>query len=105
MRDRRRRGGTSHYGIGRTLIVLRDLLALPFIRRDPKKAEIAAALATAAIAALGALLYDRSPAAALALDIVALCSASVWWNIRRFNRAQSEGVYRVRRGNESPCSP
>lgn len=97
VRDRPRRHGTSHYGIGRTLVVLRDLLALRFLTRDPRSAEVRFALATAGAAALGAAAVDTSVAAAVTFDGVAFLFGLVWWNARRFNRVQTNGAYRVRR--------
>jgi hypothetical protein len=29
--------------------------------------------------------------------VLVIVAALVWWNLRRFNRAQREGVFRVRR--------
>jgi len=95
-RDRRRQHGASHYGIGRTIVVLRDLLALPFLIHDPRRAEVRAALSTAAAAGLGALLSDFSRAATVGLDVGAVLCGLVWWNLRRFNRTQREGAYRIR---------
>lgn len=95
-RDRHRQHGVSHYGIGRTLVVLRDLLALPFLVRNPRRAEVALALSTVAAAGLGAALLDVSRIATAALDVVAVLCGVVWWNVRRFNRTQSEGAYRLR---------
>jgi glycosyltransferase involved in cell wall biosynthesis len=95
--DRRREHGASHYGIGRTIVVLRDLLALPFLVSDPKQAEITFALLTAGAAGVGALALQWSPAATFVLDAAAVAAALVWWNVRRFNRAQTAGVYELRR--------
>jgi glycosyltransferase involved in cell wall biosynthesis len=94
--DRRREHGASHYGFSRTLIVLRDLLALRFIIDDPRAAQWRFALATAGAATLGAVLLDRSVAAAVAFDLLAVLCGLVWWNARRFNHAQEAGVYRLR---------
>jgi glycosyltransferase involved in cell wall biosynthesis len=93
--DRARQHGSSHYGISRTFVVLRDLCALPFLIRDPKRAEIHFGLATAGAAALGALLLDWTWQATLICDLAAVLLASIWWNVRRFNHAQSEGVYEL----------
>ncbi len=95
--DRRRQTGSSHYGIARTVLVLRDLLAMRFIMRDPRRAQVRFTLATAAAAGAGALFADVSRARMLACDLIALVFGLIWWNTRRFNRAQDEGVYRVRR--------
>lgn len=94
--DRRRQHGASHYGFSRTLIVIRDLLALRFIIDNPRAAETGFALATAASAALGALVMSWSTAAMIAFDTLAVVFGFIWWNARRFNRAQESGVYRLR---------
>ncbi len=96
--DRRRRHGTSHYGLSRTLIVLRDLLAIPFLLSYPQVFEALwkwfgiAGIFVAVIwggrgnffALTGALLFS-------------LLAYAIWWNLRRFNAAQRLGVYRLRR--------
>ena len=94
--DRRRQHGSSHYGIGRTIVVLRDLLALRFIIDNPRGAELQFALATAAAAAIAAAVMHRSVAAMVLLDGLAVVLGLIWWNTRRFNRAQEVGVYRLR---------
>jgi glycosyltransferase involved in cell wall biosynthesis len=97
--DRARQHGRSHYGISRTFVVLRDLCALPFLIRDPKRAEIHFGLATAGAAALGALLLDWSWRATIICDLTAVWLASIWWNVRRFNHAQSDDVYDLEEEN------
>jgi len=94
--DRRRQHGSSHYGLSRTFIVIRDLLALRFIIANPRAAEFGFALATAAAAALAAVAMEWSTAATVALDALAVLFGLIWWNARRFNRAQTAGVYRLR---------
>ena len=104
-RDRKREHGASHYGFSRTLVVLRDLIALRFLVRNPLAAQIYSSLATATVATAGAILWHRSIGAALPLDAGAALCGLVWWNARRFNRAQIDGVYVVRAdsGAESPA--
>ncbi|HXQ22813.1 MAG TPA: glycosyltransferase family 2 protein [Candidatus Acidoferrales bacterium] len=95
--DRRRQHGQSHYGISRTLIVMRDLLALRFIIANPRRAEALWAVVTLAVAAahlVGA--WNRSGWLMLATAVVAVLASMIWWNLRRFNRAQRDGVFRVR---------
>jgi glycosyltransferase involved in cell wall biosynthesis len=101
-RDRPRWHGASHYGIGRVLVVLRDLCALPFLIRDPRRAEIRFGLATAGAAALGAIVLSRSWHATVVLDAVAIVLGTIWWNVRRFNRAQIDGVYQLQ--EEAPAA-
>ena len=95
-RDRRRQHGSSHYGLGRTVVVLRDLLALRFIIDNPRGAEIQFAVATAASAAIAAAVMHRSVVAMALFDGLAVVLGAIWWNTRRFNRAQEAGVYRLR---------
>ncbi|HVN87320.1 MAG TPA: glycosyltransferase family 2 protein [Candidatus Binatia bacterium] len=101
--DRRREHGESHYGISRTIIVIRDLLAIRFAIAQPRFYE--PAFAALAIGALlpAALAAWRGSAWGAAIGVLAaIVSGLVWWNLHRFNRAQRLGVYRVRRefGNE-----
>lgn len=95
--DRRRQHGQSHYGINRTLVVLRDLLALRGIIADPKRSErVSMPLMGAAAAGAGLGLWHGLHLLTWPLCGVALLSYAIWWNVHRFNRAQREGVYRVR---------
>jgi glycosyltransferase involved in cell wall biosynthesis len=96
--DRRRQHGESHYGFSRTLVVLRDLLALRCVIANPRLSEPAAAAAVA-IAAVGCVyaLWRGGTGLALLAALIASLAAMVWWNLRRFNRAQRDGVFRVRR--------
>jgi glycosyltransferase involved in cell wall biosynthesis len=66
--DRPRTSGSSHYGLSRTLIVLRDLIGLPLVLRRPRAGHRAVrALSIAGLAAAagagrrGAIRSDRSP--------------------------------------------
>lgn len=95
--DRRRQFGRSHYGMGRTLIVLRDLLTVPFVGGASKGAKwLGALLVTGAVCAgLGATRLSYA-SLAVAPGLVGLLAASICWNLRRFQRAQRHGVYRVR---------
>lgn len=96
--DRRRQHGQSHYGISRTLVVIRDLLALRFIIANPRVAEpvwLGIGLAVAAVLAYG--LWSTTPllvGIAIPLELVTVL---IWRNLRRFNHAQRHGVFRVRR--------
>jgi len=96
--DRRRQHGQSHYGLSRTIIVLRDLLALRFIIARPRPAEPIAAGVAVAAAGLTAVAGLRGMALlAMILAVVAVMAALIAWNLRRFNRAQRDGVFRLRR--------
>jgi len=93
--DRRRQHGESHYGLGRTAVVLRDLLAIRFMIGRPRVYEpVFAALTMVAVTFVGAA--RGAAVASLASMLIAALAALVWWNLRRFNRAQREGVCRVR---------
>lgn len=96
--DRCRQHGQSHYGISRTLVVIRDLLALRFIIVNPRVAEpvwMGIGLAAAAVLAYG--LWSTSPWLVGITIPVELVTVLIWRNLRRFNHAQRHGVFRVRR--------
>jgi glycosyltransferase involved in cell wall biosynthesis len=96
--DRRRQHGESHYGLGRTVVVLRDLLAIRFMIARPRSYELVFAALTVATTVAAAVGAARGLVIApLAGALVAALAAPVWWNLRRFNRAQRTGVCRVRR--------
>ncbi|MBI4516650.1 MAG: glycosyltransferase family 2 protein [Deltaproteobacteria bacterium] len=95
--DRRRQHGESHYGISRTLIVARDVLAIRFMIANPSLfAPIFAGLTVLAGAAVLAALASGAVLAAMIALLTDAGAAMVWWNLHRFNRAQRDGVYRVR---------
>jgi glycosyltransferase involved in cell wall biosynthesis len=96
--DRCRQHGQSHYGFSRTLIVIRDLLALRFIIANPRVSEPAwAIVAFVAVAAVVYTLASGSAWLTLLALIIAVGALMIWWNLHRFNRAQRHGVYRIRR--------
>jgi glycosyltransferase involved in cell wall biosynthesis len=106
--DRARGSGRSHYGLSRTFVVLRDLLALPLLVRRPDRVVgralggARAALVAVVVAALvGALGWPagRTPALVTAAGAVVAAAAAgaIGYNVERWTRAQSEGVFRVRR--------
>jgi len=96
--DRRRQRGQSHYGISRTLLVVRDLLAVRFlIARRRRSAPVSAAVAAGATLACLYGLRHGQPWRALVAACMAGVAALIWWNLQRFNRAQRDGVFRVRR--------
>jgi glycosyltransferase involved in cell wall biosynthesis len=101
--DRRREHGESHYGISRTIIVIRDLLAIPFAIANPRVFEPTFATLTLVAALLTVFTCLRGTVwATSGSALVAVVAGLVFWNLRRFNLAQHAGVYRVRRefGND-----
>jgi glycosyltransferase involved in cell wall biosynthesis len=95
--ERRRQGGTSHYGIGRILAVLRDLVAVRLLIRDPDRSGgtwALAGLTAAAVTFLG--VYARYLLLTAFAAGTTLIAATTWWNLRRFNRIRQHGAYRIR---------
>jgi len=101
VQDRPRGSGRSHYGLGRVLVVFRDLLALPLlVRRPPPGQVMARGIAAAAlgfVAAAVIALAMRALIAAVAAGLVAAALAAVCYNVIRFVHAGERGVFRVRR--------
>jgi glycosyltransferase involved in cell wall biosynthesis len=95
--DRRRQHGESHYGISRTVIVMRDLLALRFIMANPRRAE--PAWGAVVLAAAAGLVFGGSLSWAVAFvsAVVGIVGLLIWRNLRRYNAARQRGVFRVRR--------
>lgn len=96
--DRRRQHGQSHYGLSRTFVVMRDLLAIPFILRNPELFHRFWSTATmvALVAGVTAAMLGFAWFALACVPVMAL-SATIWWNLDRFLRAQRDGVFRIRR--------
>jgi glycosyltransferase involved in cell wall biosynthesis len=98
--DRPRGSGSSHYGLSRTFVVLRDLIGLRLVlRRRPGRGSARALRAgslAAAVASMGALAAAR-PFVATALFVLAAALAAAWYDVIRFVEARDRGVYRVRR--------
>ncbi|RLA81503.1 MAG: glycosyltransferase [Deltaproteobacteria bacterium] len=104
VKDRRRRSGRSHYGLGRTFEVIRELLTVRFAisdaegwRRRIHKAR--GAISLGGLAVLILLLFSFNLGTLiLLLALVVLLSLCrlVERNLLRFLRAQEEGVFRVR---------
>jgi glycosyltransferase involved in cell wall biosynthesis len=106
--DRTRGSGRSHYGLSRTFVVFRDLLALPLlVRRPDRRVGYALGGARAALVALivaglvGALGWPAGGVPSLLAAgggvLAAAIAATIGYNVERWTRAQVEGVYRVRR--------
>src|SRR5262249_15293170 len=107
--DRARGSGQSHYGLARTFVVLRDLVALPLLARRLARggtpAWRAAVLPLLVAAAAGVLVgLAAAPMHRLSTLIgtilvagLTACALLVAFNVARFARAQEEGVFCVRR--------
>lgn len=95
--DRPRISGASHYGLNRVFFVLRDLLALPFAVRDPRRWRGRfrwtqwLSLAAALFLIIGG--YNVLAATTLLLALVAF---SIVWNLGRFIQAQTKPEFRIK---------
>ncbi|HWP64290.1 MAG TPA: glycosyltransferase family 2 protein [Candidatus Limnocylindria bacterium] len=98
--DRPRGSGSSHYGLSRTFIVLRDLVGLRLVlRRHPGRATARAlrlGSLAAAVLSVSALATAR-PVAAVVCMLATAGLAAAWYDVIRFVEARERGVYRVRR--------
>jgi glycosyltransferase involved in cell wall biosynthesis len=100
--DRDRRFGSTHYGLSRTVEVLRDLAAIRLINRNPRLyARVMPVLCAAgAIVAACGIVFPLGPelrwvmgiAGALAASFCALAA----YGIRRYLKAQVRKTYRIR---------
>jgi glycosyltransferase involved in cell wall biosynthesis len=101
VKDRRRQHGTSHYGLGRTIEVIRELAAIRFVITDALGwySRFQVIRLVTAIAALISLCYlilfpsQLNLIIFLLITILNFYSWSVSLNLRRFLRAQQEGVF------------
>jgi glycosyltransferase involved in cell wall biosynthesis len=96
--DRRRQHGESHYGISRTVVVLRDLLVLRCVITHAERAEslwTAVAIVAAASDLYG--LWRRHTLLLLLASLVVGLALLNLWNLRRFTGARAHGVFRLRR--------
>lgn len=103
--DRPRLYGKTHYGLKRTFEVIRDLLTIPFILRNSLKFEKIFKY----FFILFLCIFISSPIFIFFLDlpyfgvvfipgfslILCLFSYIIWKNLKRFNKAQKEGVFKV----------
>jgi cellulose synthase/poly-beta-1,6-N-acetylglucosamine synthase-like glycosyltransferase len=98
--DRPRGSGTSHYGLSRTFVVVRDLIGLRLVLgRHPGRGSartLRLASLAAAVASMAALAVVQ-PLLATALFVLSGCLAAAWYDVIRFVEARDRGVYRVRR--------
>ncbi|PMP66898.1 MAG: glycosyltransferase [Thermodesulfobacterium geofontis] len=103
--DRPRLYGKTHYGLKRTFEVIRDLLTIPFILRNPLKFE----RFFKHFFIFSIIFIITNPIIALTLNlpyfwiilieafflILSTINYIIWKNLNRFNKAQKEGVFRV----------
>jgi glycosyltransferase involved in cell wall biosynthesis len=103
--DRPRLYGKTHYGLKRTFEVIRELLTIPFVLRNPLKFEkifkyffilfLCIFISTLFFKFFLKLSHFWSiliPGFSLVLS---LFSYIIWKNLKRFNKAQKEGVFKV----------
>jgi glycosyltransferase involved in cell wall biosynthesis len=99
--DRARGSGTSHYGLWRIAVVLRDLPSLPLLTRlrAPLDATTKALLAALVALVVLAGFFDEHGGigVTLVLASAALLVQAARFNVDRMRRARAHGVYRVRR--------
>ena len=102
VRDRRRQHGTSHYGLGRTIEVIRELSTIRFVIKGPRRwyGRFQIIRLMTAIASVLSLCYlaffpsELNFIIFLLITIANFFSWSVSLNLRRFLRAHQEGVFR-----------
>jgi glycosyltransferase involved in cell wall biosynthesis len=108
--DRPRGSGVSHYGLSRLFVVLRDLLSLPILVRQPRRGRViglalggaqALLVGVVVVAVVGALGFPADRAVALGTALIAIVAVGAGWSIRhnvsRWVAVQEHGAFRVRR--------
>ncbi len=94
--DRPRLHGRSHYNFKRTLEVLRELLTIPFVLKDPVKWENRIEILSKGLGAVTLItLPFTNRKASVLLAGSSLVSFVIYKNLKRFNQAQKEGVFKV----------
>lgn len=100
--DRPRRFGRTHYGLKRTFEVLRELLTIRLVLKNRKRNEKGLTILTAFLflgtgVSLVLSLLDRiSLLYPTLLSTASVISLLTLRNLRRFNKAQEEGVFKIR---------
>lgn len=102
VRDRRRQHGASHYGLGRTLEVIRELSTIRFVIEDARSwfERLKVIRLITVIASVFTLFYlvispsTLSLVCFVSINILNLFCWSVSLNLKRFLRAQQEGVFK-----------
>ncbi len=99
--DRPRFYGKTHYNLKRTFEVIRDLLTIPFILKDPIKFEkiFKYLFILFFVILLFLFLYLNFSFLWILIKsfflILSGFSYIIWKNLKRFNKAQKEGVFKV----------
>jgi glycosyltransferase involved in cell wall biosynthesis len=102
VRDRRRQHGASHYGMGRTIEVIRELSTIRFVVTDARRwygrfQIIRLMTAIASVLSLCYLALFPSELNLIIFLLIAIINFFCWsvsLNLKRFLRAQQEGVFR-----------
>ncbi len=102
--DRKRHWGKSHYGLKRTFEVLRELITFPFIMKNPKFFEkffkFGFVFFTSADLLFILWSFINLNYIKISLDFLFLFgsffSFIIYKNLKRFNKAQKEGVFKVK---------
>ncbi len=99
--DRKRFWGKTHYGFKRTFEVLRELITFPFLKKAKFFEKFFKIWAILHLFAGGLLLFLSSSLSSLtfflllALLLGVSISYVIYKNLKRFNLAQKEGVFKV----------
>jgi glycosyltransferase involved in cell wall biosynthesis len=101
VKDRRRQHGTSHYGLGRTIEVIRELSTIRFVIKDARRwfGRFTIIRLVTVIASVISLFYlalfpsGLNLIIFLSITIINFFCWSISLNLRRFLRAQQEGVF------------
>ena len=102
VRDRRRQHGTSHYGLGRVREVIRELSTIRFVIKDAPRwshrfHNIRLAAVLAFVLSLVYLVIVPSTISLVIFLLITILTFLCWYvslNLRRFLRAQQEGVFK-----------
>ncbi|MFN4197200.1 MAG: glycosyltransferase, partial [Caldimicrobium sp.] len=100
--DRKRHWGKSHYGLKRTIEVLRDLITFPFLKNSTfyeKFFKFWSYLHLFLAITFGIWLFLKASTIIFLIETALLLgffvSRIIYKNLKRFNLAQVEGVYKV----------
>lgn len=101
--DRKRYWGKSHYGLKRTFEVLRELITFPFVIKNPiffeKFFKFAFVFNICTSLLFGLWTLSNPNLIKIFLEVSFLIGAGlsfiIYKNLKRFNKAQKEGVFRI----------